>query len=293
MYALAILAWPHASYAAFTIHFDYTYDTGGFFSGANLGRRTLLDDAASVFENNLTSGSLSAITPGGGNTWSLTFPNPSTGVSVTLNNPVVAANTITIYVGAHDLTGNLIGLSNYQYNYFGNSGWVSLFQARDSTTKFGSFGGAIAFDSLTPWYFDSDPLTLESFPGDYDFYSVAEHEIAHLLGFTDGANAFNAKVSGTQFTGLHVEAVFGGPAPLAGAGDLNHWQQGVSFNSQEVLMDPTFFFDERKTPTDLDYAALEDIGYTMTTIPEPTTASLIALSAVAFMVTSRRPRITR
>ena len=286
--AFAVLAWPQASRAAFTIQFDYTYDTSGFFSGANLGRRALLDDAASVFENDLTTGNLGAITPGGGNTWSLSFPNPSTGVNVTLNNPVVAPNAITIYVGARDLPGVLIGSSSYQYSFFGNSSWVNLFQTRDSQTSFGSFGGAIAFDSITPWYFDTDPLTLESFPGDYDFYSVAEHEIGHLLGFTDGANAFNAHVSGTQFVGSHVEALFGGPAPLAGASDLDHWQQGLVSGGQEVLMDPTFFFNQRKTPTPLDLAAFQDIGYTLITVPEPTTASLVALAVVAFVVMSRR-----
>lgn len=286
----ALLTSPLISHAALDIQFDYTYDTGNFFSGANAGRRTLLDAAASIFESRFSLENFGAITPGGGNTWSLSFPNPSTGVNITLNNPVVAANKITIYVGARDLPGNFIGFANYQYSYFGNSAWVSLFQGRDSTANFDSFGGVVAFDSLAAWYFDSDPQTLEGFPGEYDFYSVAEHEIAHLLGFTQGANAFNANISGTQFTGAHVEALYGGPAPLAGPSDLDHWQQGLTFNGHEVVMDPTFFFNQRKVFTELDFAALQDIGYNVSPVPEPTAASLLALSAAAFMVTSRRRR---
>jgi hypothetical protein len=276
------------SRAALDIQFDYTYDTGNFFSGANVGRRALLDAAANVFETRLTLENFGAITPSGGNTWSLSFPNPSTGATATLNNLPIPANTITIFVGARDLAGSLIGFSNYQYSYFGNASWVGLFQARDSTTNFDSFGGAIAFDSLTSWYFDANPQTLESFPGQYDFYSVAQHEIEHLLGFTNGANAFRADTSGTTFTGANVSALNGGPAPLASGTDLDHWQQGLTSGGSEVLMDPTFFFNQRKTATALDFAALADIGYNVNSVPEPTTIALMML--VVMTLTSRRRR---
>jgi hypothetical protein len=256
-----LLLSPITCRAAIDIQFNYTYDTGNFFSGANIGRRSLLDAAANVFESRLTLETFGAIVPGGGNTWSLSFPNPTTGVNVTLNNPTVPANTITIYAGARDLPGSQLGQSDYQYTYFGNGSWVSLFQSRDSTTNFDSFGGAITFDSLAPYYFDADPLTLENFPGQYDFFSVAQHEIEHLLGFTDGANAFSADISGTTFTGTVASTLNGGPAPLASGSDRDHWQQGLMSEGREVLMDPTFFFNQRKTATPLDFAALRDIGY--------------------------------
>ncbi|MEO6848602.1 MAG: hypothetical protein ABI443_12830, partial [Chthoniobacterales bacterium] len=61
------------SRAELTIQFDYTYDTSGFFSGANIGRRDILDDAAAVFEGYLTTENFGAIVPTSTNTWKLGF----------------------------------------------------------------------------------------------------------------------------------------------------------------------------------------------------------------------------
>jgi hypothetical protein len=254
----AIVVAPSACRAAIDIQFDYTYNSSSFFSGANVGRRALLDAAAGVFEERLTEETFGAIVPSGSNTWTLSFPNPATGTTVTLNNPILPANTVTIYAGSRDLAGTLIGQANYSYTYFGNAGWVNLFQSRDSNANFDSMGGAISFDPLAPFYFDDDPETLESFPEQYDFYTVAQHEIAHLLGFTYGANAFRADTSGTNFVGPAVTTLYGAPAPLA-SGDPDHWSSVLA--SGAALMTPTFYFNERKTPTPIDFAVLKDIGY--------------------------------
>jgi hypothetical protein len=267
--------------AALNIQFDYSYDTGNFFSGANFGRRALLDAAANIFESRLTLETFGAITPSGTNTWSLDFQNPSTGATVTLNNPVIAANTITIYVGARDLPDSTLGLSGFGFDAFGDSSWTDLFNARNSTTNFDSFGGFISFDSLASWYSDTNPQTLESFPGQYDLFSVAQHEIEHLLGFTVGARAFAANISGTNFIGANVSALNGGPAPLAAGNDLSHWQQGLTSGGFEVLMDPAISTNQRKNATELDFAALKDIGYNVEPVPEPTVSALLTLSAVA------------
>jgi hypothetical protein len=270
--------------AALAIQFDYTYDTGNFFSGPNASRRALLDAAAGVFESRLTSENFGAITPSGSNTWSLSFPHPTTGAIETLNNPLIPANTIIIYPGARDLPGTFIGSASYEYSFSGDASWANQFQARDSVTNFDSFGGAIAFDTLTSWYFDTDPTTLESFPGQFDFFSVAQHEIAHLLGITGGAIAFSADTSGTSFTGANVSALYGGPAPLAP--DLDHFQEGLIFGGAEVLMDPSINSGQRKIATELDFALLSDIGYSVSpvAIPETSPALLMLLIMTATIV---------
>ena len=66
---------------AFNITFDYRYDdpngdndlSDGFFADAT--RKTLLDEAASYFENNLndTLGAMVADDPGNGELWSINF----------------------------------------------------------------------------------------------------------------------------------------------------------------------------------------------------------------------------
>ena len=52
---------------------------------------------------------------------------------------------------------------------------------------------------------------------------LAMHELAHLLGFARGVEAFEANLVGRGFAGAHVVSLLGGPGPLAG--DLGHWQQ--------------------------------------------------------------------
>ncbi len=103
---------------------------------------------------------------------------------------------------------------------------------------------------------------MESFSGE-DFYSIAIHEIGHVMGFLDSATAFHSnvtKISGASyFTGAQAEALYGGPVPLSS--EKSHWKDGTLYNGQELSMDPTIANGTRKTFTELDWAALEDIGY--------------------------------
>src|SRR2546423_6302968 len=71
---------------ALTIQLDYSFDTSGFFNDPS--RRAVLQQAANDIGSQLTT-PLSAILPGGGNTWSASFFNPSTGQQVSLDNPAV------------------------------------------------------------------------------------------------------------------------------------------------------------------------------------------------------------
>ena len=54
------------------IRFDYRYDTRGFFSGANIERRQILEAAAATFEERISS-TPPSITPSGINRWTLSI----------------------------------------------------------------------------------------------------------------------------------------------------------------------------------------------------------------------------
>jgi len=97
---------------------------------------------------------------------------------------------------------------------------------------------------------------------------VAIHEIAHVLGFGT-APSWNRLVGSDGFSGPNAVAAHGGSVPLAIDGDGNpddaHWQDGtqstVAGVDQEAAMDPAINAGTRKFFTDLDWAALADIGW--------------------------------
>jgi len=107
------------------IAFDYSYDSTGFFN--TQAKKDLLQAAANSIAG-AVGNTLSAITPGGGNTWSPDFFNPSNpGQDVTLVNPSVPANTIVIYVGAGGLGGTEAGLGGFGgvADASGSAGWIN------------------------------------------------------------------------------------------------------------------------------------------------------------------------
>jgi hypothetical protein len=93
---------------------------------------------------------LDAITPGGGNSWSANFSNPSTGTSASVANLNVPANTLIIYVGAHDLGLSTLGLGGVGgFSASGSAGWGNTVSTRGEAgapgSEFGPWGGSIAF----------------------------------------------------------------------------------------------------------------------------------------------------
>lgn len=245
------------------IQFDYTDDTNSFFAAQ--ATKDLLAQAASAYESEFTN-SLSAITPSGGDTWSINFTNPGTGASQTINNPTIAANTVLVYVGGRPFSGSELGSGGPGgYNANGDQNWLNTVAGRGEAgalaatpTAFAPWGGAITFDSSADWFFGSTTTGMTS--SQTDFLSVATHELAHVLGFGT-SNAFTGHISGTNFTGTNAEASYGGPVPLSV--DLSHWASTVTSNGREPVMTPSIGTDIRKTLTPLDIAGLEDIGWTV------------------------------
>jgi hypothetical protein len=285
-----LLALSSQAQASIDIQFDFSYDASNFFG--NTGSVATLEAVASVFETRFTD-SLSAITSSGGNSYDPLFFNPADpfGTNITLNSASFATDVVRIYVGGADLGTATLGLGGpggYGCSGFGSfcadaksrgQGTVS----GSAATDFALWGGAISFNSTEAWHFGTTTSGLDS--NEADFYSVALHEMAHVLGFGI-ADSFNALVSGGQFVGASAGTV-------ALSSDEGHWAEGttslVNGVSQEAAMDPSIFFGERKIFTDLDFAAMRDIGWEVTPVPEADTWAMMlaGLGLVGFAARRR------
>lgn len=270
---------------AFDIVFDYTYDDFGFFDAS---RRAVLDAAAGFFESTIQD-DLAAIDSdadaGGFNSFNVNFLDPeapTTGASaITINNYDVAADTLVVFVGSFNFSGSTLGQGGPGgFSAGGSSAFLDNAITRGETptrdgvrnpdtdtqsaVDFAPWGGSISFDRDTDWYVDNDPSTDESFGGQHDFYSVALHELGHVLGMGT-ADSWDNQIAGGQFTGANAVAAHGGNVNLQSGG--GHWASDTdstifgTSTAQEAAMDPSIQVGTRKRFTDLDMAGLEDIGW--------------------------------
>jgi hypothetical protein len=284
-----LLALGTQAQANIDIQFDYSLDDNSFFSDA--GRKSVLESAASVFENRL-SDTLTAISSAGSNSFNPSYFDPaSTGSTLSNTADSFAANVIRVYVGGSNLGGSTLGVGGsggFSCSGFGSfcsdaeqrgQGDVSDGDAVDVAP----WGGSISFDSVgTSWHFGLTTTGLDG--SESDFYSVAVHELGHLLGF--GASySFSNHIVGGNFVGTAV-----GTVTLNGTG---HWANGVTglYNgiSQEAAMTASLTTGTRKYFTELDFAALQDIGWQVTAVPEADTwAMLLAGLGLVGFATRRR-----
>ena len=63
--------------------------------------------------------------------------------------------------------------------------------------------------------------------------------------------------------------------------DHGHWAEGLTYQGQEVAMDPSILIGTRKEFTALDFGGLDDLGWQVTPIPEPTT--VLGVSALGLI----------
>jgi len=242
---------------AIVFQIDYSYDTQGFFSDPV--RRAVLQQAADSIGAHL-DGNLPALNAGGGNTWAARFFNPATGGEVQIPNLSVGANTIVLFAGGRNLEGAEAGEGGFGgYSASGSQAWFDSIRGR---AAFGLWGGALSFDTAgTNWFFGSNTTGI----GDtqLDFYSTAVHEITHAIGVGTSPQ-WNALTASGAFTGPAAMAVFGGPVPLGPDGD--HWREGITVRGDVVSMDPFASLGRRVELSALDYAALKDLGWTVSDV---------------------------
>jgi hypothetical protein len=296
--ATALLLATSTGIQAFSINLDYSLDANDFFGDSSSSRRVVMDAAASFFESRLTD-DFTAITSAGTNSMTATFFNPATGDEGSKTNFSVAANTITVFVGGRDLGGSTLGRGGYggwsasgsdpfleTIRHRGESGLMyNTTDTSKDANEFNPWGGSISFDTDSSWYFDSDPSTTEGFSG-IDFYSVALHELGHVLGLGT-ADSWDNLINGSdQFTGPNSTATHGGNVPLESDGA--HWKAGTGsfvdgLTAQEAAMDPNIAGGQRKYFTDLDMAALDDIGWNVAAVPLPPALLLFGSGLLGFL----------
>jgi hypothetical protein len=237
-----------------TFRFDYSHDTAGFFTDP--ARRAVLEQAGADLAGRIGT-TLDPIAPAGGNTWTATFFDPATGGQAKVPNLRVAAGEVVVYVGGRQLKTAEAGEGGSGgYSAAGDANWLNEVKTRGQS-GFSLWGGAIAFDTTQPWVFGTGSAPVAQ--GQTDFYTVATHELGHVLGIGT-AQQFNALISGNKFTGAAATAANGGTAPALSA-DLAHWAQGVTSDGRPASLEPYLISGQRYGFTTLDYAALSDIGW--------------------------------
>ncbi|OWK43201.1 matrixin family metalloprotease [Fimbriiglobus ruber] len=255
-----------------TVQFDYSQDTSGLFS--NPAAQASLQFAADTLTAQITS-DLPAIVPNAaaGNTWSAVFPNPSTGATDEIPNLTVPQDTIVVYVGGRPLNGTEAGQGGPGgYQAGGSTAWVNSIVNR-GPIGYGSWGGAISFDTNQHWYFGSDPNTIPA--GEIDFYSVATHELGHVLGFGT-STAWSDLIQNGHFIGAATTALAGSSPAISADGA--HFamdthspgcncpacvaaRMAAADGQNGVSMQPILNTNQRVGFSELDYAALKDMGW--------------------------------
>jgi len=238
---------------AIFIQIDYSRDTGFFAS--NPEARATLERAAADLGNTL-SANLAALVPSGTNTFTATFFDPTTAAQVVVPNLTVGANTVRVFVGARPLPGVQAGYGGPGgYSASGSTAWLNLLANRNHT-GFAPWGGSVTFDSTERWHFGITTAGLDGY--ELDFYSVAIHELGHILGFGT-APQWSALSANGLFYGPNAMAVYGGAVPLSPDGA--HWADGLTSAGSSVSLDPVLSYGTRVNWGAIDAAALRDIGW--------------------------------
>jgi hypothetical protein len=244
---------------AVTVLVDYSLDLrahggSGFFEDHPAAQATL--DRVAAEMGRRVSADFAALNPTAGNTWTAYFYHPITGATTGFANLRIAVDTIVIYAGARAMPGGAAAVGGFGgYDWSGASAWGNRVATRGAG-GFSLWGGSLSFDTTENWHFGAGTAGLNS--NEIDFYSVATHELGHVLGIGTASQWFS-QVQNGRFIGGHAQSVYGAPVPLDAS--RAHWADGVIAGGSAVSLDPTLSRGRRVGWTSLDQAALRDIGW--------------------------------
>lgn len=264
-----------------------------------------MEQVAYVFESRITSGFTSTrpedIIGATGATANLYFQNPTTQATV---NPVIGSGSLTadgneigkeneliIFLGARNTgfsSSNVLASASATNSYVSSSlssaakdAWEARKNSKDTASVFQPVAGSSQVNSTKSFYFDIDLTTHTDAEasGKVDFYTVMVHEIGHIMGFNTH-NAWNANLSGSNWIGAEAKKEYslqnppnGEAVPLASSTNP-HWNLGLDYNKVNCgchpSMLPSVSSNKRTTFSDLDFALLKDIGYSISDNPTGT-----------------------
>lgn len=268
------------------------------FSNPTTGAATELTNySASVGEFRIFVGmrSLSGSTLGQGGPAGLGVGFSGGGIEANWLAAIAAMNSASNSVmmrGGGPIMGNYTGpltlgstTGNYNLNYGAIAGTLWFDNDADNN-------GSADADLSGYWHFNHTTVVAG---GHNDFYSVALHEILHTMGFGTGLTWDN-NVSGATWLGTNAIAENGTGANLVDLGSGAHIADDTMSLTlagglaQEVVMGPSIVTGTRKTLTELDVAFLQDLGYSVNAIPEPSTYALVFGAGALGLTVWRRRR---
>ena len=231
----------------------------------------------------------------------------------------IAADEWILYAGGRSLSSAGVGGTGTGLNFTsvfndGNSVLNRGFRPSGSSSNLPVWGGAISFDNDggVNWHFNH---TTAAPSGTTDFYAIALHEIGHVLGLSTSWMEWSQHSSGGTFSGPNAVAAYNADNGTAVA-SLNevsttnpHWEDGTydsfifasgspnltgtvgSGVLQDLLLEPTanFIFPglRRFELTNVDVAALQDVGWSVIPLP-PALALFLSASIALGAIGTRR-----
>lgn len=321
--AFVLVVFGALSAPAINIVIDYRYDTNNFFNTPQ--KRSAMEAVAQRYSEIVTT-SLNAATladnafdprisfthPGNGQEWQVSAASSSASDAVFAGtNPQdladeyrgpwsIGANELIVYAGGRPLgssageAGTGTGL-NFTSVFTGSNSHVNRgFRSQSELGDLPVWGGSVSFNTSRNWHFDLDAPAA---PNEVDFYSIALHELGHILGLATNWNDWSENQSGASFVGPNAVAAYnadngtmlsalslegGGDthfldntydARIFGGGDPNLNGTVGLFGLQDLLLEPVLTLSSaapRFELTTVDVAALEDVGWSVVDYTPPT-----------------------
>ena len=282
------------SHGAIDIIFDYSYDTGNYFGDE---QRYVMEQVAYAFESRMGGSSFLGYRPnedlgltsisGAGlyfkNPTSNTYVQPGIGSTTSEGNVIGRQDELIIFLGARSsgfssasvlASAGPTGRTGYSGSPSDISAFSAALNSKNTNTTWQPLAGSSQVNTNNSFYFDTDLTTHTdaTSSGKTDFYSVMVHEIGHIMGFTS-SNAFANYSSGGSagvgsWTGANAKAQYNNQnVPLNGNphwGTLN--QVNVNCACHPSML-PTISSNVRTSFSDLDFALLKDVGYSISASP--------------------------